>query len=113
MPSPSMSGVSVLLTSMPEISSDGITSSATWRASFSADGTRTPPMLTALRLGSMPRTTMKRPSPWSRAIDTPGRRCTASVTFWSGNWPMPSADTTLRKLSALRCWLIADAWPAA
>jgi hypothetical protein len=33
------------------------------------------------------------PWPFSRSICTPGRRCSDSAMFWSGNLPMSSAVT--------------------
>src|SRR4051812_47334896 len=33
------------------------------------------------------------PWPLERSIETPGRRCSDSATFWSGNLPISSADT--------------------
>ena len=109
MPSPSMSGVMDLLTSRADNSSDGMTSSATERLSFSGAGTLTPLMVVTMRFGSMPRMPTNRPSPWSRSRNTPETRCSASETLRSGNWPMSVADTTETMPSAARCWFSAAA----
>ena len=110
-----MSGVSVLITDNDCTSSEGRTSRATARRSLSGEGTRVPLMVTLLRSGPRPRTLTKRPSPWSRSTLMPGKRCTASATFSSGNCATPSACTTLLMLSEERCSLralsIAAAWP--
>ncbi len=108
-----MSGVTVLTTSSDSSRSEEITSRLTARESSSGPGTRMPLMLVVLSAASRPRTTTKRPSPWSRSSDTPGRRCRDSATFWSGNWPIASAETIETRLSEACCWLSAAAWPAA
>ena len=41
--------------------------------------------------GPSPRIEMRRPSPLSRSIETPGRRCRDSARLASGNLPMSSA----------------------
>ena len=42
---------------------------------------------------SRPRIRTLVPWPFSRSICTPGRRCSDSAMFWSGNLPMSSAVT--------------------
>ena len=110
-----MSGVRVLTTVSDCTSSAGSTSRATARRSLSGEGTRVPLMLTLFRSGPRPRTLTKRPSPWSRSTDTPGKRCSASAAFSSGNWATPSACTTLSTLSERRCSFsdrsMLAAWP--
>ena len=110
-----MSGVSDFTTVSDSSSSEGITSRATARRSDSGAGTWMPLTFTAFRSGARPRTRTKRPSPWSRSMDTPGRRCKDSETLLSGNWPMASALTVVSMLSAAR-WLASAlsmlaAWP--
>ena len=105
--SPSWSGVSVLVTSRLSTKSEGMTSRATFRRSLSGAGTFRPLMLATLSCGSMPRTPTKRPSPWSRSMNTPLILCRASLTFSSGNWPIESLVTTEMRLSAERMRLIA------
>lgn len=42
----------------------------------------------------------------------PGRRETSSPTFWVGRTPHSSSAVTLFTLRALRCSVIARAWPS-
>ena len=89
-----MSGVNALLTSTLSIISVGKKSNAVARlvVSSSAVGIRSPFKEAELHCAGKPRTATKRPSPWSRSIDTPGKRCTASAALRSGSFPMPSAE---------------------
>ena len=102
-----MSGVRVFTTANDCTSSEGKTSNATPRRSLSGAGTKVPLMVTAFKSAPKPRTETKRPSPWSRSVDTPGIRCKASAALSSGNCPMPSACTTLLIWSARFCSLSA------
>ena len=111
MASPSISGVTDLDTSNVWMSSEGITSRATERTPDSGEGIFKPLMVTLFKLGSIPRMPTKRPSPWSRSIDKPGKRCNDSAAFWSGNCPIASADTIDEIRSDVRCWFMALAWP--
>ena len=111
MASPSISGVTDFDTSNVWMSSEGITSSATERTPDSGEGIFRPLMVTLLRFGSIPRIPTKRPSPWSRSIERPGKRCSDSAAFWSGNWPIASAETIDEIRSDTRCWLMALACP--
>ncbi len=62
-----------------------------------------------VRLGAVPRTLTRSPSPNSRLTVTPGTRCKASATFLSGNLPTSSAVIESTTASALRLvWIEAS-----
>ncbi len=105
-----MSGVIALETSMDSSTSTGTASRAICRASPSGDGTSLPLKVTWVFAAEPPRIWMYRPSPWSRATATPGRRCTASGADASGKRPIWSEATTLVMFGAFFCRLSASAW---
>ena len=61
-----------------------------------------PLMRTRVNCGPRPRTVMLRPSPASRAIATPGMRCSDSARFESGNLAMSSATDRVDRAGGAR-----------
>jgi hypothetical protein len=106
----SMSGVTALTTSMFATIDAGRRSSADAR-SVAVDASGCPLSVTLFRFGATPRIDTVRPSPRVVSMYTPGTRCTASATFWSGRSPISSAAITSLTVAERRFWSAARSWP--